>query len=783
MNKLFLLILFIITSFAAIAQQKFTISGTIKDAATNEALIGANTVEVSTYKGTVTNNYGFYSLTLPLGKVKIAFSFVGYETLTKEINLTADQKIDVSLTAKNEIEEIKVVATKADERLSTTQMSRFDMPIEKIKSLPAFLGESDVIKTLQLLPGVKSGSEGSAGLYVRGGAPDQNLVLLDGVPVYNASHLFGFFSVFNPDALKSVSFYKGGFPARFGGRLSSVVDVRMNEGNEKEYHGNISIGLISSKLHIEGPIVKERTSFSFSARRTYLDQLIKPFTKKNNGDYMGYYFYDMNAKINHRFSDRSRLFLSTYWGKDYLISKWTDEGLSRTDSKRIEKAKNLLDWGNITSALRWNYILNNKLFINTTLTYSKYNFKFSSDNSLKLPDSDHFNINNYVFDSGIYDWGYKMDFDYSASPVHAIKFGANFIYHNFKPGVKTYQADNAGENNIDKTFGDKSIYAHDFSVYGEDDVTIGAHLKANVGLRTSVFNVQNTSYYSLEPRLSVNYMAGDNLSFKAAYSQMKQYIHLLTSSKLSLPTDLWVPVTKKIKPMTAEQVAIGAVYRIANGMDLTVEGYYKKMNNLIEYKDGASFFGASEDWESKVESGKGWAYGCELMINKEIGNTTGWIAYTLSWADRQFENISFGKKFPAKYDSRHDINIVISHKFNDRIDIGTTWVYRTGNAGTLFTNQINVDTPFYSDSFLKGISYFDGRNNYRMPPYHRLDFGINFHKQKRTGVRTWNISIYNLYNRQNPYSISPDTNKQGEYVLKQVSLFSIIPSVTYSFKF
>ena len=779
MIKLFLLIPFVAISISAAAQQKFTISGTITDAATNEALIGANTVEVSTYKGTVTNNYGFYSLTLPAGKIKVAFSFVGYETMNKEINLTGDQKIDVSLVARNQLQEIEVVATKANERLSTTQMSRFDMPIDKIKSLPALLGEPDVIKSLQLLPGVKSGSEGSSGIYVRGGAPDQNLLLLDGVPIYNASHLFGFFSVFNPDALKSVSFYKGGFPARFGGRLSSVVDVRMKEGNEKDYHGNISIGLISSSFHIEGPIVKERTSFSVSARRTYVDLLTMPF-KKSNGDITGYYFYDVNAKINHRFSDRSRLFLSTYIGKDNLTSRWNSGGT--TFEERIDKSKDQLNWGNITSSLRWNYILNNKLFINTTLTYSKYNFIVSSDNSLKESNSDQYSINNYLFGSGIYDWGYKMDFDYSASPDHAIKFGINYIYHKFEPGVKTYKADGAGESAINKTFGDSSIYAHDFSVYAEDDITIGPRLKANIGLRASTFNVQNTSYYSLEPRLSVNYQAGDNLSFKVAYSQMKQYIHLLTSSRLSLPTDLWVPVTAKIKPMTADQVAIGAVYRIADGMDLTVESYYKKMNNLIEYKDGASFYGSSVDWENKIESGKGWAYGTEVMFSKEIGKTTGWVAYTLSWANRQFENISLGEMFPARYDSRHDINIVLSHKFNERIDIGTTWVYRTGNAGTLFTNQVNTDIPYYNGSDMK-INYFDGRNNYRMPPYHRLDFGINFHKLKRNGVRTWNISVYNIYNRQNPYFITPDTNDHNQHVLKQTSLFPIIPSVSYSFKF
>jgi len=779
MIKLVYLISFMTISFVAMAQQKLTISGTIKDASTNEALIGANTVEVSTYKGTVTNNYGFYSLTLPTGKVKVAFSFVGYETQYKELNLTHDQIIDLALDARTELQEIKVIATKSEARLSTTQMSRFDMPIDKIKSLPALLGEPDVIKSLQLLPGVKSGSEGSSGLYVRGGAPDQNLLLLDGVPIYNASHLFGFFSVFNPDALKSVSFYKGGFPARFGGRLSSVVDVRMKEGNEKEYHGNISVGLISSSFHLEGPIAKERTSFSVSARRTYLDLITIPI-KKSDDDIPDYYFYDVNAKINHRFSDRSRLFLSTYIGKDNLTS---ESGNGDTSFEaRADQSKDQLNWGNITSSLRWNYIFNNKLFINTTITYSKYDFKVSSDNSLKESNSDQYSINNYLFGSGIYDWGYKMDFDYSASPDHAVKFGVNYIYHNFKPGVKTYKADNAGESTINETFGDSSIYAHDFSVYAEDDITIGSRLKANVGLRASMFNVQNTSYYSLEPRLTMNYKANENLSFKAAFSQMKQYIHLLTSSRLSLPTDLWVPVTAKIKPMTAAQFAIGAVYRIANGMDITFESYYKKMNNLIEYKDGASFYGSSVDWENKVESGKGWAYGTEVMFSKEIGKTTGWVAYTLSWADRQFENISFGKKFPARYDSRHDINIVISHKFNDRIDIGSTWVYRTGNAGTLFTNVVSTDLPYFNASGMK-VNYFDGRNNYRMPPYHRLDFGINFRKQKRTGVRTWNISVYNLYNRQNPYFITPDTNDQGQPVLKQVSLFSIIPSVTYSFKF
>ncbi len=576
MNKFLSLLFCVAYGYNALAQQKFTISGYITDAQTNETLIGAYINNATRLIGTTSNNYGFYSITLPAGKIKVAFSYVGYKSQYREIELSEDLKMDLALHTENVVEEVSVVATKANERLTSTQVGKIDLPIAIIKRIPALLGETDIIKTLQLLPGVQSGSEGSTGLYVRGGAPDQNLILLDGVPVYNANHLFGFFSVFNSDATKSVQFFKGGFPARFGGKLSSVVDVRMNEGDEKAYHGNISLGLISSRIHLEGPIVKERTSFSFSTRRTYLDLLTLPLMKsRDDGSSFGYYFYDLNAKINHRFSDRSRLFLSVYSGKDNLSAIATSD-VPTGEGRRLENVKTYLNWGNTTMALRWNYVFNNKLFSNTTITYSKYNFNIESNNKFELPDLNQLNIDNYVFGSGIKDLGCKIDFDFFPSPDHSIKFGSNYIYHNFKPGVKTVQSNSADNSGIYKTFGDESIFAHDFSVYGEDDVTITPRLKANAGLRASVFNVQNTSYCSLEPRLSVNYLAGHNLSFKAAYSRMKQYIHLLTNSNLSLPTDLWVPVTNKIKPMTAGQVAISAVYRIATGLDLTVEGYYKK---------------------------------------------------------------------------------------------------------------------------------------------------------------------------------------------------------------
>jgi len=800
MKKIYLCSLFLCLCIYSSYAQKVTISGYITDVATGETLINANVFEPQKEKGTISNVYGFYSLTLPAGENTLQYSFVGYDKQNLQLNLKKDTVINIALKLQNEMNEITVKANKS--KVERTQMSMVEIQSEQLKKLPVLLGEPDVLKVIQLLPGVQSGAEGTSGIYVRGGGPDQNLFLLDGVPVYNASHLFGFFSVFNPSAVKTVKLYKGGFPARFGGRLSSVVDIRMKEGNFKEFKGEFSIGLISSRFSFEGPIVKDKTSFIVSGRRTYIDILAQPAIKiankqnDNGNTNAGYYFYDLNAKVNHKFSERSRLFLSTYMGQDKAYSK--EDNYYVSDHTRINEKYDMgLGWGNITSALRWNYVYNPKLFSNATLTYSKYNFDVSEDSRYENTKDNTFSQDYFKYLSGINDVTAKIDFDYYPGGGHSIKFGASNIWHKFKPGVnheKNSYTINP-DTRIDTTYGNQNIKATEFALFIEDNYKISPQLQANLGLHFSIFNVQKTTYTSLQPRVSLRYLANSNLSFKASYAKMSQYIHLLTSSTISLPTDLWLPVTSNVKPQNSHQFALGASLKLNKGFDLTVEGFYKTMDNLIEYKEGASFSGVSDGWESKIEMGKGWSYGAEIMLEKTVGKTTGWIGYTLSWSDRKFENLNFGKTFPAKYDRRHDVSLALTHKFSERFDMGLTWVYGTGNATTLGVQQYPVQFPQNNYGGQQAITYYDGRNGYRIPSYHRMDISMNFHKQKKRGIRTWSIGLYNAYSHQNPFYLywGHDNvngyNGQGYYyedskpALKQVSLFPVIPSVSYTFKF
>ncbi|MDP6923064.1 MAG: TonB-dependent receptor, partial [Lutibacter sp.] len=529
------------------------------------------------------------------GEVNLTISYVGYGDINETIALKTDVFRNVSLEVGRELEEVVISASGSEKIHERTQMSAIKIPMKQIEKLPTFMGERDILKTIQLLPGIQSGSEGTSGLYVRGGGPDQNLILLDGVPVYNASHLFGFFSVFNSSAINNVEIIKGGFPARFGGRVSSVLDIRMKEGNSKKISGEASIGLVSSKLTIEGPIVKDKTSFIVSGRRTYIDILAQPFIRaaakgEENKVKAGYYFYDLNAKINHKFSDKSRLFLSTYMGKDRAYSEiensYNDAGTG------YETAFNSsLQWGNITTALRYNQIINKKLFANVTGTYSRYQFDLGFDVATMVSPQDSAAYNeqygfNYI--SGIYDWGGKIDFDYMPGPNHYIRFGVGNIYHTFTPGVNTAVVQ-AGQTNIDTTFGSSKIYAHEISAYIEDDIKIGARLKINPGLHYSMFLVRDSSYLNFEPRFSMNYLIREDLSIKASYARMAQYLHLLANGTIGLPTDLWVPVTDSVPPVVADQYALGLAYTLQNKYEISLEGYYKKMNNLIEYKDGASF--------------------------------------------------------------------------------------------------------------------------------------------------------------------------------------------------
>jgi hypothetical protein len=797
MHKLLFLLLFLLLS-PFVFSQTFTVRGFITDASSGERLINANVYTNSPTRGTIANNFGFYSLTLPKGNYSLYCSFVGYQMMTAEINLTRDTIIDFRLSGKTDLEEIIVTGQKKNEKLNSTQMSKVDVPIEMIRSLPAFLGEADVIKTIQLLPGVQSGTEGTSGLYVRGGGPDQNLILLDDVPVYNAEHLFGFFSVFNPDAIKSVSFYKGGFPARFGGRLSSVLDIRMKDGNEKELHGNVTVGLISSKFNLEGPLVKDKTTFNISARRTYADLLARPIIKKasNGTDIGGYFFQDFNMKISHKFSNKSNLYLSAYTGLDKAYYR-SDSKDIRNNEQIQEKTKFDLGWGNVTTALRWNYLFSDKLFVNTTLTYSNYLFKVDENTTNKnLTTGIKNNEFGLDYKSGIQDFAAKMDFDYFPNPNHRVKFGGSITSHTFKPGILAF-AESGQENDakIDTAFGNPDIHAQEMYAYLEDNIELGSRLSVNLGLHSSGFLVDGKFYSSLQPRISMRYLASDRLSLKAAYSKMSQNIHLLSSSTINLPTDLWLPTTKRVKPQVSHQFALGGIYQVKPGIDFSIEGFYKSMSNLLEYKEGASFVGATTGWEDKVEMGKGWSYGAEFLLQKTTGKTTGWIGYTLSKAERQFDNLNFGKKFYARYDRRHDISVVLNHRFSDRFDLGLTWVYGTGNAVTLPTqiaSVADISTTSYSMGypFQTSYEYFGERNNYRMPSYHRMDVGFNFHKQKKHGIRTWSLGFYNVYSRQNPFFLMFQENSDKEKAqtgkdrkLSQISLFPIIPSISYNYKF
>jgi hypothetical protein len=784
------LILFLLTHLAF--SQSFTIRGYVTDQANGERLLNANVYEHKIQRGTITNNFGFYSLTLPRGSYSIACSFVGFQTQLIEIDLRKDTVVDFRLAAKADLNEVTIVVHKEDSKLTSNQMSKVDLQMEKVQSLPGFLGEADVIKTIQLLPGVQSGTEGTSGLYVRGGGPDQNLILLDDVPVYNAEHLFGFFSVFNPDAIKSVSFYKGGFPARYGGRLSSVLDIRMKDGNDQQLHGNISVGLIASKLSLEGPLVKGKTTFNLSARRTYADLIAKPIIQSRNhsSNAGGYFFHDLNLKINHKFSDRNRIYLSAYAGQDKAYSRtgYTD---TQNNEQFENKSKFQLGWGNITTAMRWNCLLNDKLFANTTLTYSRYLFDVHENTTTKNlttgKNSDEFGLK---YKSGIEDFGLKMDFDYFPSSNQRIKFGGSIIDHTFSPGILAFK-ESQSISEIDTTMGNPNIGAQEIYAYIEDNIDFGSRFSANFGLHSSGFFVGDTFYPSLQPRISVRHMANDRLSFKAAYSKMSQNIHLLSSSTISLPTDLWLPTTKKVKPQISHQFALGGVYQVNSAIDFSLEGFYKSMTNLLEYKEGASFVGATTGWEDKVESGKGWSYGLEFLLEKKIGKTTGWIGYTWSKAERQFDNLNWGQKFYARYDRRHDVSFVLTHKFSDRFDVGLTWVYGTGNAVTLPTQKVSsAYIPYVPNYGNNGYEYYGQRNNYRMPAYHRMDVGFNFHKQKKHGIRTWNVGFYNVYSRQNPFFLYFESTHELEYnqtgasrKLTQISLFPIIPSISYSYKF
>ncbi len=789
MKKVVILIAYVLCAAVGMGQSH-TISGFIRDASSGEALIGANVLVDSAFVGTATNTYGFYSVTLPAGQKKLIISYVGFEQQVMELALRSNQHVDFELKPFVNLEGVEVVANSATEQVQSTRMSTINVPIKTIKSIPALAGEVDVIKAIQLLPGVQSGTEGASGLYVRGGGPDQNLILLDGVPVYNANHLFGFFSVFNADAINNIELIKGGFPARYGGRLSSVLDISMKEGNMKEFHGEGSIGLISSKLTLEGPIIKDRTSFIVSGRRTYMDVLAQPLIKMANDseDKTGYFFYDLNAKLNHVIGKKDRLYLSVYTGSDDFYQKSEPTQYLFEGIIHEEKTESGLNWGNLTSALRWNHLFNEKLFANTTLTYSNYQYNIYnySKSVIKEGGGALTDILSHKYYSGIQDFGGRIDFDYIPHPEHYVKFGAGNTFHMFSPGVTAYKKTVENVVGVDSTADATCVNANELFMYVEDDYKVNDRLKINAGIHYSAFLVDGKYYHALQPRLSARYLINDGLSLKASVVNMQQYIHLLSNNTIGLPTDLWVPSTNKIKPQNAWQGALGITKRLPYDMAFSVEGYYKLMENVIEYKDGSSFMKSNAIWEDKIESGHGWSYGVELFLEKRTGNLHGWIGYTWAHSKRDFIEINEGNIFPYKYDRRHDVSVVLNYKIDDVWDVSASWVYGTGTALTLQTVRYNGEGEIGMDNFYNpytNLSSFENRNDFRMAPYHRMDIGFKRTKEKKWGQLCWNFGLYNAYNRKNPFFYRLGYDKNDHKVLKRISIFPILPSAGLSFKF
>tara|TARA_B110000305_G_scaffold211024_1_gene245142 strand:- start:2221 stop:4581 length:2361 start_codon:yes stop_codon:yes gene_type:complete len=786
-----------------LVSQNHTLSGYVKDAKTGEALIGVSIFVEKESKGVSTNVYGYYSISLDAGQYGVKYSYVGYSSIVKTVQFSEPIRLNIELSETEDLlDEVVVYAKQSDENTKGTQMGKIELSMDKIKTIPAFMGEVDILKTIQFLPGVSSGGEGNTGFYVRGGGPDQNLILLDEATVYNASHLFGFFSVFNADAIKNVSLTKGGMPANYGGRLSSVLDITMKDGNYKSFQGDGGIGLIASRLTLQGPIKEDTASYIISGRRTYIDVLAEPFIPESSPSKgSGYYFFDLTAKVNWRLSDKDRLYLSSYFGRDIFSFQNKDLDFNFK-----------VPWGNATASLRWNHLFSDKLFVNTTGVFTDYNFAFEGGS----------NGFNFRLGSGIRDFNLKQDYTYYHNSLHNIKFGWNYTFHRFIPSSLSASSGDVEFNTIDEI----KIFGNEYAIYFQDEWDVNENLKINLGFRLSAYqhvgpftryyknpNTGATdsttsysnfeaikTYFGPEPRISARYLLPDNSSFKFGFAHNYQYIHLASISSVSLPTDLWFPSTENVKPQIGTQYSIGYFKNFfKNNYEASVEVYYKDLNNLIEYKEN-SFpeDNLNNNVDNQLTFGNGYSYGAEFFIKKRTGDFNGWIGYTYSKTMRKFDAIDNGEWFPAKYDRRNDLSLVGQFQINKRVNIGAVFVYATGNSISL------PERRWFSLEENRIITVWSKRNQYRLNPYHRLDISLTINSKpfkKKVNIETnkvekvnkkvtssWNFSVYNAYNRANPYFIFFDFSGdplQGtaEFGASQVSLFPILPSVTWNFKF
>lgn len=772
MQRIISITLLLFPLFAA-AQTRHTVSGTVRDSASGETLIGASLLLLEQPRSAVlSNSFGFYSINVPVGHYKLVVSFAGYRTDTLAIDLARDVALNVQLNSSSgQLQEVVVSANRNDANVSKPLMGVQKLSVTEIRDIPVIFGEKDILKTIQLLPGVQSAGDGNSGFYVRGGGIDQNLILLDGATVYDPSHLLGFFSVFNSDAIKDVTLYKGAIPAEYGGRLSSVLDVKMNDGNSKDYSASGGIGLIDSRLTIEGPIQKDDGSFIVSARRTYADIFLK-LSKDTNTNRSSLYFYDLNAKANYKLGDKDHLYLSGYFGQDHL-------GISNSFD---------LTYGNSTGTLRWNHILNSKLFSNTSLVYSKYSYNIgvtSGNNDIGIV-------------SFIRDFDLKEDLEYYISSGNKLNFGFDVTDHTISPGnISASQSSNFNSLNI------QNRHALESAIYVNHDIAISDKLNMNYGLRAEIFTVLGPgtfytydssgnpvdsakygsgqtviNYFNLEPRFSTSYKLTDNSSLKASYARTTQNLHLLSNSTSSNPTDVWIPSSNNVKPEIGDQVSLGYYRNLKeNNYELSAEVYYRFMQNQIDYKNGAQLI-ANTNVESQLVFGHGRAYGLELYARKKVGRLTGWISYTLSRTERQFAAINNDSWYPATQDRTHDLSIVGIYKLNKKWTLSSDFVYYTGNATTWPSGKYQVDGQI---AFV-----YTQRNGYRMPPYNRLDFSATLQGRKTKKTDSyWIFSCYNVYGRENPYSISfeQDPSDPSKTQAVQYALFRWVPSISYNFKF
>lgn len=773
-RKILLLFLFLIPAFS-FSQDKFTVSGVLKDAASGETILGAP-IAVSEIPGTgvLTNDYGFYSLTLPKGNYTLLVRYPGYQVISLKVVLDKNQVLNLNLeNALSELKEIEITATKENDNVTKSQMGMEKLDIQEVNKLPVLFGEKDILKSIQLMPGVKSAGEGNSGYFVRGGTADQNLILLDEALVYNASHLLGFFSTFNSDAIKDAVLYKGTMPAQYGGRISSVLDIKMNDGNAQQWKVGGGLGLISSRLNVEGPIKKNKGSILLTGRRTYADVFLKA---SNNEDLNSsqLYFYDLNLKANYQLNDKNRLFLSAYDGRDKL-------GIAETFG---------LDWGNTTATLRWNHILNEKWFSNTSFIYSNYSYNIGlSTSTLDLDIL-----------SRIRDFNLKQEWQFFASPKHSFKAGLNLVHHTITPG-EIEANDSSG---IDDSGDFQKKYALENAGYIAGESKLTQNINLSYGLRLSTFNllggdgefynyssegdITDTLFYNQndivktyvvpEPRVSMSYVLNESTSVKAAYTRSSQFLHLISNSNASNPTDLWIPSSQNVKPQIADQVGIGLFKNIRNNQfEFSVETYYKDMQNQIDYRDGASTQ-ANELVEGELLYGQGRAYGAEFLIKKKKGKLTGWIGYTLSRTEKQIDGINNNEWYVARQDRTHELTVVGVYDLSERVSMSASWIYYTGNAVTFPSGKYSIDGQNY-------LVYTE-RNGYRMPAYHRLDLSLTLYNKKKENFESnWNFSLYNAYGRENAYFISfrdndDDPTRTSAY---QTTLFRWVPSITYNFLF